>query len=185
MFPLHSENGQWADNCRGKVGHKTLHRLQFRSSSITICVMYNQGPARGPAHQLNQLPPLGTSSNSHPIGHQRTWFTSASTSYTPGFNNSYGPNQLQLQAHVPGGSSYQTLGHNLVPSIHQTRPHRCTRAGCSFSSHSKMDLENHMMDRHFIFPPGWNERKGPKQDGDAASLVLILIMSFLLPEPTR
>ncbi|KAG9314438.1 hypothetical protein JVU11DRAFT_5235 [Chiua virens] len=34
---------------------------------------------------------------------------------------------------------------------------RCTRAGCPFTG-SRKSVEIHMMDRHFIFPPGWQKR---------------------------
>ena len=137
--------------------------------------MYNQGPERRP-DQPSQLPSFRyPNANAYPIGHHPT--TSASTSYIPNFVNSYGSNKYQLQAPVLGNSTYQTLGHNRIP----LGPHRCTRAGCSYSAHSKKDIENHMMDRHFIFPPGWNERKGPKADGDVASLVLYSYTLFSHP----
>ncbi|KAG0708953.1 hypothetical protein DFH29DRAFT_889842 [Suillus ampliporus] len=34
---------------------------------------------------------------------------------------------------------------------------RCTRQGCAFTG-SKKSVETHMMDRHFIFPPGWQKK---------------------------
>jgi len=34
---------------------------------------------------------------------------------------------------------------------------RCTRQGCAFTG-SKKSVEIHLMDRHFIFPPGWQKR---------------------------
>ncbi|KAG1833896.1 hypothetical protein EV424DRAFT_1310743 [Suillus variegatus] len=34
---------------------------------------------------------------------------------------------------------------------------RCTRQGCVFTG-SKKSVEIHMMDRHFIFPPGWQKK---------------------------
>jgi len=40
-----------------------------------------------------------------------------------------------------------------------------------------------MMDRHFIFPPGWNERKGPKQDGDVTSCTFIQMYRKKLDTP--
>ncbi|KAF9240860.1 hypothetical protein BU15DRAFT_45453 [Melanogaster broomeanus] len=41
---------------------------------------------------------------------------------------------------------------------------RCTRPGCPFAG-SRKAVEIHMMDRHFVFPPGWEERR--KDDWDA------------------
>lgn len=35
---------------------------------------------------------------------------------------------------------------------------RCAKAGCTFMGSQKA-VETHMMDRHLIFPPGWQKRK--------------------------
>lgn len=35
---------------------------------------------------------------------------------------------------------------------------RCTHEGCTFVG-SKKSVETHRMDRHLIYPPGWNSRK--------------------------
>lgn len=43
--------------------------------------------------------------------------------------------------------------------------HRCTHESCTFVG-SKKSVEIHMMDRHLIFPPGWENRKR-KSDWDA------------------
>ncbi|KAI5124639.1 hypothetical protein M0805_004248 [Coniferiporia weirii] len=43
--------------------------------------------------------------------------------------------------------------------------HRCTHEQCAFTG-SKKSVETHMMDRHLIFPPGWDKRKR-KPDWDA------------------
>ncbi|OAX44705.1 hypothetical protein K503DRAFT_677759 [Rhizopogon vinicolor AM-OR11-026] len=40
---------------------------------------------------------------------------------------------------------------------HQPGNCRCTRQGCAFTG-SKKSVETHMMDRHFIFPPGWQKK---------------------------
>ncbi|EMD42234.1 hypothetical protein CERSUDRAFT_41682 [Gelatoporia subvermispora B] len=42
---------------------------------------------------------------------------------------------------------------------------RCTKPGCTFTG-SKKAVETHMMDRHLIYPPGWESRKR-KNDWDA------------------
>lgn len=42
---------------------------------------------------------------------------------------------------------------------------RCTHRGCSFTGSGKA-VEIHMMDRHLIFPPGW-EQRNRAQDWDA------------------
>ncbi|KAG2118432.1 hypothetical protein DEU56DRAFT_747685 [Suillus clintonianus] len=42
-------------------------------------------------------------------------------------------------------------------SWHQPGNCRCSRQGCAFTG-SKKSVEIHMMDRHFIFPPGWQKK---------------------------
>lgn len=42
-------------------------------------------------------------------------------------------------------------------SWHQPGSCRCTRQGCVFTG-SKKSVEIHMMDRHFIFPSGWQKK---------------------------
>ncbi|KAI6007333.1 nuclear fragile X mental retardation-interacting protein 1-domain-containing protein [Pisolithus albus] len=42
---------------------------------------------------------------------------------------------------------------------------RCQRQGCPFTG-SQKSVEIHMMDRHFIFPPGWEENKKDEWDAD-------------------
>lgn len=42
---------------------------------------------------------------------------------------------------------------------------RCSSAGCNFVASAK-SVEIHMMDRHLIYPPGWDKRK-QKRDWDA------------------
>ncbi|KAI6153511.1 hypothetical protein BKA82DRAFT_14289 [Pisolithus tinctorius] len=49
-------------------------------------------------------------------------------------------------------------------SWYQPGNFRCQRQGCPFTG-SKKSVEIHMMDRHFIFPPGWDKNK--KDDWDA------------------
>lgn len=42
----------------------------------------------------------------------------------------------------------------------------CTRQGCSYLGRSNKDVELHMMDRHFIYPPGHNQNAGKKRKRD-------------------
>lgn len=48
---------------------------------------------------------------------------------------------------------------------YQPGDHRCKHNGCSFSGSQKA-VEVHMMDRHLIYPPGWEKRK-KREDWDA------------------
>ncbi|KAI0330571.1 hypothetical protein GY45DRAFT_1345857 [Cubamyces sp. BRFM 1775] len=81
-----------------------------------------------------------------------------SSAYTPG--TQYGtPQQSRPPAprpqHHGGGQG----------SWYQPGNQRCSQPGCSFSG-SKKSVETHMMDRHLIYPPGWENRK-KKDDWDA------------------
>lgn len=48
---------------------------------------------------------------------------------------------------------------------YQAGTNRCSKPGCAFTG-SKKSVETHMMDRHLIFPPGWEHRRR-KNDWDA------------------
>ena len=54
----------------------------------------------------------------------------------------------------------------LPGSWYEPGNHRCTYEQCTFVG-SKKSLETHMMDRHLIYPPGWENRKRkPEWDAD-------------------
>ena len=57
-----------------------------------------------------------------------------------------GQHQQQANWYAPGGS-------------------RCTYYGCMFAGSAKA-VEVHMMDRHLIYPPGWDKRKRDDWDAD-------------------
>ncbi|KIK91014.1 hypothetical protein PAXRUDRAFT_14020 [Paxillus rubicundulus Ve08.2h10] len=62
---------------------------------------------------------------------------------------------------------------------------RCTRQGCPFAG-SRKAVETHMMDRHFIFPPGWENRSKDDWDTDLSlkgKPVAIQGTSLLLDTP--
>ena len=65
--------------------------------------------------------------------------------------------QAQSQSTVKPIQNHLTYG-----SWYQSGNCRCTRQGCPFTG-SRKSVEIHMMDRHFIFPPGWEK----KNDWDA------------------
>ena len=49
--------------------------------------------------------------------------------------------------------------------FHEPGNVRCTHEQCGFMG-SRKSVETHMMDRHLIFPPGWEKHKR-KDDWDA------------------
>ncbi len=72
-------------------------------------------------------------------------------------------------AHLNGfqniGSGFQSGFSQSTSRWHEPGSCRCTKQACSFSGSQKA-VETHMMDRHLIYPPGWEARKR-KSDWDA------------------
>lgn len=78
-----------------------------------------------------------------------------------GLYNPYAPDQfanplpvealLSMSSQRPHGSSHGAMNNGgALP---------CKREGCAFKGRDRQDLELHMMDRHFIYPTGWEERQ--------------------------
>ncbi|CAE6416716.1 unnamed protein product [Rhizoctonia solani] len=68
------------------------------------------------------------------------------------------PQPTQITVPSPGFSSHQPMA-SLVPMHmrNRTGPVRCGHEGCLFAGTHK-EVEVHKMDRHLIFPPGWQEK---------------------------
>lgn len=90
---------------------------------------------------------------------------------TPGFVNA--PYQYQVSSHyaqaytnqfavptnsIAGPSSLPNFLPQATPRWAQPGGHRCKKPGCTFTGSHK-SVETHMMDRHLIYPPGWEKRK--------------------------
>ena len=76
------------------------------------------------------------------------------------------PSVAQTQSYTPvAGPSTQNFASH--PSARWAQPGnvRCKKPGCTFIGSHK-SVETHMMDRHLIYPPGWENRKR-KDDWDA------------------
>lgn len=130
-------------------------------------------------------------------------------------SNPYAPNQFEhalrphttpegytiSSAYVPNSAANSAAnaptlyfgGNNSLPSFsrqnggyHNSGAHTCKRQGCGYRGSSAKDTELHMMDRHFIYPPGYHQngqkRKrddGGGPDGDAGSYVLLYCLHVL------
>lgn len=118
---------------------------------------YAQAYSSGPSSFNEQTPMFGSSLNAaFGTGQykQRDQATSSRGAY--GFNRQQSrrggdhhrrPQQSQTHWYEPGN-------------------HRCTYEQCAFTG-AKSSVEVHMMDRHLIFPPGWDKRKRkPEWDAD-------------------
>lgn len=86
-----------------------------------------------------------------------------SSTYTPSSHNHQsfpGPSSRPRQPTARPGGYGQAQAH-----WYQSGNSRCTRPGCNFVG-SQKSVEIHMMDRHLIYPSGWENRKR-KSDWDA------------------
>ncbi|CCM05162.1 uncharacterized protein FIBRA_07371 [Fibroporia radiculosa] len=84
---------------------------------------------------------------------------SLSSTYSPALSN--GP---QTGIHQEGFRRRPAAG-QVQAHWYQAGDSRCTFKGCTFIG-SKKSVEIHMMDRHLVYPPGWENRKR-KPDWDA------------------
>lgn len=65
------------------------------------------------------------------------------------------------------------LNHLTYGNWYQPGNCRCARHGCSFTG-SRKSVEIHMMDRHFIFPPGWKKRDDWDADPSLKGCIVVL-----------
>lgn len=93
-----------------------------------------------------------------------------SSTYVPGAENQTrrAPSTLpsprdRPSVQAPSQATMKPISNHLTyGSWYQPGNCRCTRQGCPFTG-SRKSVEIHMMDRHFIYPPGWEK----KDDWDA------------------
>ena len=83
---------------------------------------------------------------------------SSSTGLNPNFNP-------HLVNNNPASGTLKTPFLDSKPFWYQSGNNRCNQQGCTFFG-SRKSVEIHMMDRHLIYPSGWEKRK-KKQDWDA------------------
>lgn len=97
-----------------------------------------------------------------------------SSTYVPGSYNASAAVSTSARPPVPQKPSYRGP---VQPHWYQPGDCRCTKVGCPFTG-SKKAVEIHMMDRHLIYPPGWDKQK-KKDDWDAdPSLKGCALLSF-------
>ena len=83
-----------------------------------------------------------------------------------------------VQAQTPVKPIPNHLTHG---SWYQSGNCRCTRQGCSFIG-SRKSVEIHMMDRHFIFPPGWEKRDDWDADPSLRGCLIVVILRWPLTD---
>lgn len=100
-----------------------------------------------------------------------------SSTYTPGSQyNAYvsRPNSGQR----PQTHAYRD-GRQGPAGWYQPGTCRCSKQGCSFTG-SNNAVQTHMMDRHLIYPPGWEHRK-QRNDWDADPSLKGCVRLFVHP----
>lgn len=123
---------------------------------------YSSHYAQAYMHQYNGMPFTNAQGytmsstydpNAYVNNNQNQYFTqsSAGPSFSRPQNQSSGG--IKIQNFNQANSAWYQAGHE-----------RCTYRGCRFTGSAKC-VEIHMMDRHLIYPPGWDPRK--KKDWDA------------------
>ncbi|CAA7266527.1 unnamed protein product [Cyclocybe aegerita] len=81
------------------------------------------------------------------------------------YNNSFAPTGTSTSRTFGASTRGLNVSTQSMSSWYQGGTHRCSHPGCSFMGSHK-SVETHMMDRHLIFPVGWEKRK-MKDDWDA------------------
>lgn len=114
-----------------------------------------------------------------------------SSTYVPGMPgpSSAGPSQFTRNG---DNTHNRSGGHNRSSQLHSTSSQgswyqfgnsRCTYKNCTFTGSQKA-LEIHMMDRHLIYPPGWDKKKQKDWDADPSlkgfALFIFIRHAFLL-----
>ncbi|KAI0094758.1 nuclear fragile X mental retardation-interacting protein 1-domain-containing protein [Irpex rosettiformis] len=99
---------------------------------------------------------------------QQQWQYGMSSHYAQAYMQyNYALGSQSIPTPMLQASTSQSQLPNLPPSSRWYQPGnaRCKKQGCSFIGSQKA-VETHMMDRHLIYPPGWEHRKR-KDDWDA------------------
>ncbi|KAI0051677.1 hypothetical protein FA95DRAFT_191388 [Auriscalpium vulgare] len=109
----------------------------------------------------NQSPHYAQAYANHYAAQQATpqGYTYSST-YTPGPSTPSTSYAAQQPSRGRGGPPAHRGGHQQPSGQHwySAGSARCSHPGCAFAGSAKA-VETHMMDRHLIYPPGWDKRK--------------------------
>ncbi|KAG9222894.1 hypothetical protein CCMSSC00406_0000417 [Pleurotus cornucopiae] len=125
--------------------------MQQPWSQANLGADYYQSGAYSSHYARAYMQSLGGQQGSHPAPQPST----STSFYEPPFNS--GTSNGNHQQRAPFDAR--------PPSWHQHGSHRCTYPNCRFTGSPKT-LEIHRMDRHLIYPPGWDQQR-KKNDWDA------------------
>jgi hypothetical protein len=94
------------------------------------------------------------------------WYQPSTTAQGYTSSSTYNPGPSRAGNGNPTPAFRPTLPpYSQTSSWYQPGGHRCTYKGCAFTG-SQKTVEVHMMDRHLIYPPGW-EKRNKQNDWDA------------------
>ena len=121
------------------------------------------------------------------------------TYYNSHYLQAYTQSQSLPQSHHLSGGPTNSSANNITQrnagqtrnfaaassSWYQHGNHRCTYGGCTFFGSAK-SVETHMMDRHLIYPPGWDQRKKRSEwDADPSLKGCVCIESYCMDHTER
>ena len=153
------------------VGVFAAHAAAAALSNPYAHFQYPQAPHYAQAYAQFRPPGVAVS------GMTAEGYTLSST-YVPGSYSASAAAPTGARPPVPQKPTYRGA---VAAHWYQPGGCHCSKAGCSFSG-SKKSVEIHMMDRHLIYPPGWEKRK-KKDDWDADPSLkgCVLLSSWLCP----
>lgn len=129
----------------------SVSAMQQPWSQANLGADYYQSGAYSSHYARAYMQSLGGQQGSHPAPQAST----STSFYEPPFNSSTSNGNHQQRPTFDARP----------PSWHQHGSHRCTYPNCRFAGSPKT-LEIHRMDRHLIYPPGWDKQR-KKNDWDA------------------
>ena len=152
--------------CHGRLEHSFALARSLTSALANPYAELNHTPhytaTYAPRPHVN---PQGYaySSTYNPLNHFSSHSSTSWHSPTPSFSN-------------PSSASGSRFPRG-APPTHWYAPgnSKCTHSGCTFTG-SVNSVQTHMMDRHLIYPPGWNPRKRqPDWDADPSLKGYVLV----------
>lgn len=137
-------------------GHPSLPQNPFNNQVVTAALSNPYAQPYSPHYAQAIAHPVATSQG---YTYSSTYDPSALPS-TSALNDVRGGHQRS------NTRAFLSSDHPSSSSWYQPGDSRCTHKNCTFSG-SHRSLETHMMDRHLIYPPGWdNKKKRPDWDAD-------------------
>lgn len=151
--------GQLPSASRGYIAAHALTAALSNPYAHAQQLYYPQASHYAQAYAAHQ----GTPNATYGYGATTAGGYTISSTYVPSPQHTFQNEQLAGLSSRPQSRPH----HGQTQQVYWYQPGscRCMKAGCTFTGSNKA-VEIHMMDRHLIYPPGW-ENKKRKSDWDA------------------